>query len=102
MSDAMFDTTAYGEPTRKRAKNKARPETVRLNRPWVLIGRAHHQAQAHLLTQFSQRPSDKEKVAMRSGSVRTRCGHYGYEIKVDGHPLAPLCGACYDIMQASP
>lgn len=96
MTDTLFDAERFG-PERKKRLKKLRPETIRLNRPWILIGRSHHQAQAHLLTEF--RPnSDKDKVASRSGSVRTRCGHYGYIIPVDGHPLAPVCGACFDIM----
>jgi hypothetical protein len=86
---SLFDADRYG-PAKTKRRKVVRPEVVRLNKPWVLVGRANHQAEAHVLA--------IKPAVLQDGAVRTRCERYGYVIEVDGHPLAAVCRACFDIM----
>jgi hypothetical protein len=84
----LFDASVYGEPTPKR-KRKERPDEVRLGLPWHLLGHHGGPPMAHLLSIGMSKTKD--------GSLRTRCERYGYEIPVDGHPMARVCSTCWDL-----
>jgi len=85
--DTLFDTTPFG-PERRKRRVKPRPHEVRLNKPWVLLG-GHHEARAHLL--------HPNGAMTKEGALYARCGRSGYRIDVEGHPMALVCGACWEL-----
>lgn len=92
-ADTLFDLAGFGGPPRKRRVRRERPDEIRLEAPWVLLSN-HNGPRAHLLTPNC--PPNKD------GGWRTRCGRYGYRVKITGTPMALVCHACWDIHSTSP
>jgi len=87
----LFDADQYGQARPKQTRTRRqRPDMVRLQPPWVLIGQAGKTPVAHTL---SRRAND---FANKDGAVLTACDRRGYIIPVDGNPLAPVCTRCFD------
>jgi len=85
---ALFDAEPFGPDPRPKRVRKPRPQEVRLAKPWVLLG-GHLGARAHLLS-----PNGS---MTKEGALHARCGHSGYRINVEGHPMALVCGACWNL-----
>lgn len=86
MSDTLFNPLPFGPEPRRKRRRKPHPQEIRLSRPWVLLG-GHLEARAHLLA--------PNGATTKEGALYARCGHSGYRIDVDGHPMALLCGTCW-------
>lgn len=89
MSDTLFDPNAFGPGKTVRTRKRRVPDTIRLQRPWVVLGRPGRKPEAHLLAPSGSRTKE--------GSVRTRCAVYGYVIPTEGHPTVAVCPHCYGI-----
>lgn len=95
MSDALFDADVYG-PQRTARRRVKRPDEIRLAKPWVLLHHHNGPPRAHLLAD-GLKATDRDQVAARNGAVRARCGKYGAPIDIDGHPMAFVCHACWEL-----
>jgi hypothetical protein len=96
---SLFDAEVYGSATTKR-RRKARPEEIRLNKPWVLLRHHAGPPMAHLTNNVVRaKPSERDIAAARNGAVRAKCGKFGKPLDVEGHPMAFVCHACWDLNQ---
>lgn len=97
---SLFDAEVYGPAPTKR-RRKTRPQEIRLNKPWVLLRQHNGPPTAHLINDVVKAfPTAREKDAIKNGAVRAKCGKFGKPLAVDGHPMAFVCHACWDIQRA--
>lgn len=90
-SNTLFDASVYGTEKQPRTRRQ-RPAEIRLHFPWVVLGSAKKPPTAHLLPEGGH-------IKTKDGALRTRCERYGYEIKLDTHPMVTVCGSCWDIQR---